>query len=316
MRALQRYKEVSPFTVYSRTPAHTIIACEQTSFFRNKETNFFYSHQVNLGYLNYDKDGNKLAEPIKDTIDNYVKIRRYATAEDRADYIVKDNFSKWHDETITKEELTSELIKSPVFKDYILGDHPIVGCFLSGSYSLGLQNNLSDFDVCCLTLEDFNNKEDTQSDFSLSYKGKHIHWYYIPIKNLSYEWNETYCYGLIELQNLHLEDFFYRAPQYAQELEKIWAQIPDLVQLGAKRAASLSDRLVQVLLQTKENFSLSKRLLYSFYASYVLQGEVITDHKDFLLSFRSKENKDELTPEEEEIMYQHLSFLANLNKNN
>ena len=110
----------------------------------------------------------------------------------------------------------SDLKKSPYYNKLILNDN-VLGLYIGGSTSAGTSDGNSDFDLIAITLS--GDSIDVGNEVYLRYKGRAVHWYYWPLKEVFKLYNDcVWLAGSIGLKNIKPELVIYVKPDY----QKLW----------------------------------------------------------------------------------------------
>ena len=111
----------------------------------------------------------------------------------------------------------SDLKKSPYYGKYIF-NNDIMCLYIGGSTSAGTRDEHSDFDLVAITVS--GSSFDADKGIYLRYKGKKVHWYYWPVKEVFKLYNDcVWLAGSIYFKNIKPEAIIYLNPEY----EELWA---------------------------------------------------------------------------------------------
>ena len=97
----------------------------------------------------------------------------------------------------------------------------VLGIYLVGSTCMGLDDDNSDYDITVLTLK--GDYIDKSEEFHLRYKGKKVHWWYLPISMLFDLYSDLRTMTPLQLHYITSDFIIYENPDYKMLLERLFS---------------------------------------------------------------------------------------------
>lgn len=168
-----------------------------------------------------------------------------------------------------------ELKKSKFYKN-IVNQQNIILLYVSGSRLIDVADDKSDYDLVAIVDENI----EQESDEYLTYNGKKVHWYYVPLNNFLIAEGKhlIQSYGAVLFRYITEEYVIFVNPKY-DSVCKLLIENKDLIaKMGVKKVCKNYEDLISVIAysQSIDPMYHSKILSHLCVASLVLTGESIT----------------------------------------
>ena len=152
----------------------------------------------------------------------------------------------------------------------------ILGIYVVGSTCMNLDDDDSDYDITILTLD--GNYVDTLDEFNLRYKGKKVHWWYIPISMIFNLQSELHIMTPLQLRYIKPEFIIYENSEYKQLLDTLFSYKYEISKLAIYKFFEEHDYAIQEVIS--ENTILPKWYFYKYFyhlcnATYYLRNEEV-----------------------------------------
>lgn len=105
-----------------------------------------------------------------------------------------------------------------IFEDNLKNN--IIGIYLVGSTCMSLNDQDSDYDITVLTLN--GDYVDKSEEFHLKYKGKKVHWWYLPISMLFDLYSDLRIMTPLQLRYITSELIIYENPKYKTIIDNLF----------------------------------------------------------------------------------------------
>lgn len=106
----------------------------------------------------------------------------------------------------------------------------IIGIYLVGSTCMGLNDQDSDYDITVLTLNgDYVYKAE---EFHLKYKGKKVHWWYLPISILFESYSDLRTMTPLQLRYITSEFIIYENPKHQTIIDNLFLYKDEISKLA------------------------------------------------------------------------------------
>lgn len=124
------------------------------------------------------------------------------------------------------KEFINEFMKTPYFFKYVVTEEDldsVMGIYVAGSTSLGIEDEYSDYDIVILTAKPLVNKKFFEEYVRLKYKGRPMHWYYDDISYLFdlQDADNTNILGKVHFSKWFRITTIYENPKYLDLLAKL-----------------------------------------------------------------------------------------------
>ena len=182
-------------------------------------------------------------------------------------------------------DFISELKTCPYY-DCIFNGHDVIMIYVAGSRLYGVTDSLSDYDLIVVV----NEKKYTERNMYLTYEGKKVHWYYIPLKMiLSMEMEQASAlnfFGNTIFGFIDDDKVVYENPNYKNTISALKSEKYNIGLMGVATFYNSQTKHVEAVLSagTVEKEQCSKLLSHLCVASYFVLGEEIG--KDFITSVK------------------------------
>ena len=171
------------------------------------------------------------------------------------------------------KEFIQDFKNSPYYAD-LFKRGEVISIYVTGSHNVGITDNRSDIDVTVLMAE--GQYWEASEIKYLSYKGKKVHWYFFPIKDLfDFYYKELRILFPIQLRNLREEIVIFENPDYKETLEKLYNIKDQLSTLAMHHLYHMKEDYIQSIFEAGEILEShrSKYLYHLSLASYYLIGD-------------------------------------------
>lgn len=179
-----------------------------------------------------------------------------------------------------------EAFRQTSYYRQIIEREGIVAVLIGGSRALGLADERSDYDLTVITMG--GEYEDVSKKYYLTWRGVKVHWYIIPIHELT-KWSKydllRYC-GINALRCYRPELVIYENPKYADVLQAIYDHRDEISNIGIYHFYYHEKSHIDRILDAGEILEChySKRIYHLCFSSYLITGDEID--KDFLRSIK------------------------------
>lgn len=176
-------------------------------------------------------------------------------------------------------DFISDLKNSPYYDKLIINDN-VLGLYIGGSTSAGTSDGNSDFDLIAITLS--GDSLDTSNEIYLKYKGKTVHWYYWPLKEIFKLYNDcVWLAGSIGLRNIRPELILYTKPSYQKLWDLLLQYKEKISNLACRQLFKTMKREVSVLLGTEDLLKVQPHKCY--YHLCLATGYLLNEKIDLAL---------------------------------
>lgn len=149
----------------------------------------------------------------------------------------------------------ADLKKSPYYNKWIFNDN-ILCLYVGGSISANTSDENSDFDLIAITLS--GNSFDASHEVYLKYKGKKVHWYYWPVKEVFKLYNDSvWLAGSIYFKNIRPELIIYIKPGYQKLWELLIEYRESISKLACYQLFELMKKEIEQVLSNKDILAIS-----------------------------------------------------------
>lgn len=168
-----------------------------------------------------------------------------------------------------------DLKTSPYYNRLIFNDD-ILCLYIGGSISANTSDENSDFDLIAITLS--GDSFDASREVYLKYKGKKVHWYYWPIKEVFKLYNDSvWLAGSIYFKNIRPELIIYIKSEYQKLWELLIEYRDSISNLACYQLFETMKKEVTKILEAKSIYAISphKGIYHLCLAtSYLLEEDI------------------------------------------
>lgn len=179
-----------------------------------------------------------------------------------------------------------EAFRQTSYYHTIIQKENVVAVYIAGSRAFDIVDERSDYDLQVITMD--GEYEDVSKKYYLTWRGVKVHWYTVPIPELTkYGHYDSMRYvGINALRHYRPELVIYENPKYADILQAIYDHRDEISNIGIYYFYYYAKSYIDRILDAGEILEChhSKRIYHLCIASYLITGDEMD--KDFLLSIK------------------------------